>query len=81
MKPLKPSMRESKRYLLLNGKVEDAEKAIKDFVGALGMKKASPKFIKKGKNEGILAVNREALNHVRASFAVWPEKIDRKSVV
>ena len=69
-------MRESKRYLLVKGKVEDAERAIKDFIGSLGMAKASPKFIKKGKNEGILAVNREALNHVRASFAVWPEKIE-----
>jgi RNase P/RNase MRP subunit POP5 len=78
MKALKPSARENKRYLTLKGKnlKENVEAAVKDFVGALGLSKASMKWIDVGKDKGVLAVNREALNSVRASFAVWPEKID-----
>ncbi len=75
MKSLKPSMRENKRYLLVEGKVEDVEKAILDFIGVLGMSKAGLGWIKHGKSSAVISVNREAVNHVRASFAVWPEKI------
>ena len=78
MKSLKPSAKENKRYLALKGKnlKENVESAVKDFVGALGLSKASMKWIDVGENKGILAVNREALNSVRASFAVWAEKIE-----
>ncbi len=77
MKSLKPSARENKRYLALRGEnlKENVESAVKDFVGALGLSKASMKWINVEKNEGILAINREALNSVRASFAVFPEEI------
>ena len=79
MKPLKPSMKENKRYLIVIGRnlKENIPKAIKDFVGVLGMSKASLEFIKFFENEGaIISVNRESLNNVRASFVVWPEKIE-----
>lgn len=75
MKSLKPSMRENKRYLLVSGKIEDVEKAILDFIGVLGMSKVGLGWIKRGKSSAVISVNREAVNHVRASFAVWPEKI------
>ncbi len=77
MKPLKPSMREKKRYLLVKGKNLDKniEKAILEFVGALGMSKAGLKFIKKSKDSAIISINRRAFNQVRASFAGFPEKI------
>jgi len=77
MKPLKPSMREKKRYLLLKGKnlKSNVDKAILDFIGALGMSKACPNWIKLSRNSGILAVNRKALNHVKASFGVFSDKI------
>ena len=80
MKSLKPSMRENKRYLLVEGEVADVEKAILDFIGVLGMSKAGLGWIKKGKNCAVIAVNRGSVNHVRASFAVWPEKIEVKKV-
>ncbi len=80
MKSLKPSMRENKRYLLVEGEVADVEKAILDFIGVLGMSKAGLGWIKKGKNSAVIAVNRGSVNHVRASFAVWPEKIEVKKV-
>ena len=78
MKPLKPSMREKKRYLKLSGKnlKKNVDKSILDFIGELGMSKASPKWIK----PNILSINRGSLNHVRASFAVFPEKINVEKV-
>jgi len=78
MKPLKPSAREKNRYLLIRGKMlkENVEKAVFDFIGVLGMSKAGLRWIKTQKSSAIISVSRESLNHVRASFAVWPEKID-----
>jgi RNase P/RNase MRP subunit POP5 len=80
MKSLKPSMRENKRYLAVKGKVGDVEKAVLEFIGVLGMSKAGLAWIKKGKDSGVISVNRGAVDHVRASFAVWPEKIEVKRV-
>ena len=77
MKSLKPTQRESKRYLLVKGQNlrENVEKSIKDFIGALGKSKASLAWIKKEADTAVISVNREVLNHVRASFAIWPEEI------
>ena len=74
MRSLKPSMKERKRYLLLKGKnlKSEVEKAIKDFIGVLGLSQASPKWIK----TNILCINRKSLDPVKASFVVWPEKIE-----
>lgn len=71
MKSLKPSMREKKRYLLIKGSdlKKGIEKAIYDFIGVLGMSKCGLNFIKTGKNSAIISINRESLNHVRASLA------------
>ncbi len=82
MKPLRPSMKENKRYLLVNGVnlKENIERAILDFIGVLGASKACLEFIKTEKNKVIISVNRESLNEVRASFAVWPETIIVKKV-
>tara|TARA_Y100000310_G_scaffold268572_1_gene281243 strand:- start:10274 stop:10540 length:267 start_codon:yes stop_codon:yes gene_type:complete len=68
MKLLKPSFRERKRYLLLEGKFsrKEVEDAIKKYVGVLGYAKASPMWIS-GK---ILAVNRGEVNNVRGAFAL-----------
>ena len=72
-KKLKPTLRENKRYLLLEGDFnkKDIEAAILDYLGVLGYAKASPMWI----SANILAVNREALNHVRASFVVGGKNI------
>lgn len=77
MKPLKPSMREKKRYLLVKGKnpKENIEKAIKDFIGVLGMSKLGLGWIKTGKNTAIISINRKMVDNVRASLVVWPEKM------
>lgn len=77
MKSLKPSMREHKRYLLIKGKNlrQNIEKAILDFIGILGMAKVGLEFIKSDVNFTIISVNREAVNDVRASLCVWPQKM------
>ena len=74
-KKLKPSMRENKRYLLVEAGKEEIEKAILDYIGILGYGKTSPVFIKKD----VLSVNREMLNEIRASFALAGIKIKRVS--
>lgn len=71
MKPLKPSHREKKRYLLIKGK--DAEKRIIDetileFIGVLGYAETSPQIIKSSEGKIILSINRGSLDKVRASF-------------
>jgi len=76
MKPLKPSAREKKRYLLIKGKnlKSNIEKAILDFVGVLGMSKTGLSWIKSDSNSSIICVNREMVDFIRASLCVWPEK-------
>ena len=71
MKPLKPSHREKKRYLLISGKdaaKKEIEEAILKFIGVLGFAKASPTLIKNKGNKIILAINRQELDKIRASF-------------
>jgi len=82
MKPLKPSMRENKRYLLIKGKnlKENIEKAILEFIGVLGMSKVGLGWVKKDANSAIISVNREMVDSVRASLCVWPEKMSVERV-
>ena len=82
MKSLKPSMREKKRYLLVKGSNlrENIEKAIFDFIGVLGMSKTGLEFIKISSDSAIIAINRKSVDYVRASFAVFSEKIEVKKV-
>jgi RNase P/RNase MRP subunit POP5 len=88
MKALKPSARENKRYLLIEGKnlKENIEKAILDFSGILGMSKVGLGWIKteypKGHEKGsaIISINREAINFVRASLCISSEKMTVKKV-
>jgi len=78
MKSLKPSIREKKRYLLIKGSdlKKSIEKAIYDFIGALGMSKCALKFIKLGKTSAIISINRDSLNHVRASLTASPKNFN-----
>ena len=82
MKLLKPSMREKKRYLLIRGKNlrTNIEKAVLEFIGVLGLSKAGIGWIKSRKDSTIISVNREAVDSVRASLSVWPEKISVEKV-
>jgi len=74
-KKLKPSHRENKRYVLFEGKKEDAEDAILKFIGVLGYGKAGVVFV----GDNILAVNREEVDKVRASLVLAGIKVKRVS--
>jgi RNase P/RNase MRP subunit POP5 len=85
MKPLKPSHREHKRYLLLEGTdalKDNIEQVILKFIGVLGYAESCPQFIKSQKNPSaiILAVNRQALEKIRASFLMSGKDIKIKKV-
>jgi len=82
MKALRPASREKKRYLLIESKNlrENVEKSILDFIGVFGYSKTGLEFIKQKGDKGILSINREMLDPVRACFGVWPEKIEVKRV-
>tara|TARA_Y100000310_G_C20492580_1_gene719974 strand:+ start:186 stop:461 length:276 start_codon:yes stop_codon:yes gene_type:complete len=73
MKPLKPSHREKKRYLLVKGKdanKKNIEEAISEYIGILGHAEASPQIIKFGKGWIVIAINRNSLDKIRASFVM-----------
>ena len=82
MKSLKPSMKENKRYLLVSGKnlKENIERAILEFTGILGMSKTGLSFVNSSKDKAIISINRESVDKVRASLAVFPEKITVEKV-
>ena len=75
MLKLKSSVRQNKRYLLIEGKKEEIEKAILDYVGILGYAKAAPIFVKKNKYSYVLAVNRKEIDRIRGAFAISSDKI------
>ena len=73
MKPLKPSHREKKRYLLIKGNDADKkiiEEVVLEFIGVLGWAEASPQIIKEDKNRVIISINRKALDKIRTSFVM-----------
>jgi RNase P/RNase MRP subunit POP5 len=73
MKPLKPAHRENKRYLLLAGRdanKEEVEQAILDYIGILGFAQTCPQFLRLKTGKNVLAINREALDKVRASLLI-----------
>ncbi|MBI2047154.1 hypothetical protein HYT26_03260 [Candidatus Pacearchaeota archaeon] len=75
---IKPSMKEKKRYLLLetNAAKSEKEQAILDYIGILGYAKAAPAFVR----SNILAVNREDVDKVRAALALSKKLIKVKKV-
>lgn len=77
-KKLKPSLRENKRYLLLETKAnkKEIETAILSFLGTLGYAKSGIFFI----SEKIIAVDREQVDKVRASLALCPVLIKVKKI-
>ena len=82
MKPLKPSLREKKRYLHIQGKSlkKNIPNAILDFIGVLGMSEVGLNFIKDSENFCIISINRNMLDKVRASFCVYSKKIEVQKV-
>jgi RNase P/RNase MRP subunit POP5 len=76
-KKLKPSMRENKRYLVVDANKEKVDEAVLKFLGVLGYAKGGIVFT--GGNANIVAVNREELDRVRAAFALANIKVKKVS--
>jgi len=84
IKSLKSSMRENKRYLLVKSKEnlkpyelkKEIEKIVLDFVGVLGFSKSCLKFIQIEGDYGIISVNRESLEEIKASLCVSNKDIE-----
>jgi RNase P/RNase MRP subunit POP5 len=78
MKPLKPSAKENKRYLLVKGEnlKQNIEKIILEFIGIIGMSKCGLSLIKSDSKSALICINREMVDFVRAAFCVWPNKIE-----
>ena len=76
MKPLIPSHKENKRYLLIRGKNPklNIEKAILEFIGIDGLSKCGLSFIKSNPPSIIICINREMVDKVRASLTIYSEK-------
>lgn len=72
---LKPSLKESKRYLLIKGTRKGVENAILEFIGVLGWAKASPVFVSEVSDELVLCVNNKELNNVKAAFALAKDEL------
>ena len=77
MKPLIPSHKENKRYLLIRGKNPklNIEKAILEFIGIDGLSKCGLSFIKSNPPSIIICINREMVDKVRASLTIYSEKM------
>ena len=85
MKPLKPSHKENKRYLLLRGKDANKkviEESILKFIGILGYAKASPMIVNKSKTGKslIISVNRQELDKIKASLVLSGKDIHIEKV-
>ena len=80
MKALKPSARESKRYIFVRGKNPSANvsKAVVEFLGVFGSSEASLKLIEKDDKNGtaIFILNRKSLDKVRAAIVVFSERME-----
>ena len=72
---LRPSARIKRRYLLIEGKKDEVERAILDYIGILGWAKAAPFFVKNDKDKVILAVDRKSIVEIRAAFELCKERI------
>jgi RNase P/RNase MRP subunit POP5 len=66
MKPLIPSHKENKRYLLVQGKElkKNIEKAILEFSGTFGLAKCGLSFISSdlNNNSAVICINRESVD-------------------
>lgn len=77
-KKLKPTLRENKRYLLLDGEFDkkNIESAVLNFLGNFGYAKSGLIFVKKN----IIAVNRQEVDKVRAALTLSEKLISVKKV-
>jgi RNase P/RNase MRP subunit POP5 len=72
-KKLKPSLKENKRYLLVETEASrhEIENAVLEYLGSLGYAKAGIMFV----DDKTIAVNREEVDKVRAALCAYHKLI------
>ncbi|MEK6855979.1 MAG: hypothetical protein AABX66_02350 [Nanoarchaeota archaeon] len=74
------SLQLRRRYLLIEAKSkEEVEKVIQEAIGSIGLSRAKPMFVS-GVNSLVLAIDRQALNDVRAAIELSNSSIKIKKV-
>ncbi|MEM2956001.1 MAG: hypothetical protein QW041_00245 [Candidatus Pacearchaeota archaeon] len=68
---LLPSLKEEKHYLVFRGDKEKVVTALKEFLGILGIAKASPMIIETKKDIGILSFNRKYTNEIKTALIFY----------
>jgi len=92
VKPLLPSLREKKRYVAFEVQAAHAiefalakksvEESLQGFLGTLGMAKAGVLFLNDWKkNRGIMKVNTQYVNEVKAALALVQEIAGEKEII
>lgn len=91
MKPILPSLREKKRYILYEVIAEKLLKAeairaainqgLLRFLGELGCAKAGIMFIETKENKGILRVDNTMVDHVKTSLSLIKEINESKVII
>ena len=71
----KPTEKIKRRYILFEGKRDEAEKSLLDYLGLLGWAKASPVFV----SDSVVSVERAWDRHARAAFVLASIKVKRVS--
>jgi len=71
IKPLLPSLKEKKRYILYEGANEDrVNNTLTEFLGILGMARAGARVLIKKGNKGIIRINNKYLNDTRSGLSL-----------
>jgi len=72
---VKSSAKIKRRYLLIDGKKQEIESAILDYIGILGWAKASPVFSSEINNNQVLSVDRKEVTSIRAALEASSYKL------
>lgn len=73
---VKASEKIKKRYLLIDGRKEEVERAILDYIGILGWARAGVVWVDvRGSDKRVLSVERGEVMNVRAAFEASGAKI------
>lgn len=71
IKPLLPSLREKKRYILYDGASSDkVNNTLKEFLGTLGLARGGIRILAKKGNKGVVRTNNKYLNDTRSALSL-----------
>lgn len=77
IKPILPSLKEKKRYILYEGKASrnSLKQGIRAFIGDLGMAQAGIMFIKSKNDKGIIRTDVKWVDKVKTSLSLMKPRV------